>query len=51
MKKARRYTRAGVIDGFKLYELNNYDEIWIVKGILYRIDGKAEMHIIGQRQV
>ncbi|MFS1515096.1 hypothetical protein [Bacillus sp. SM2101] len=49
MKKTRRFTRTGVIEDCKLYELDNYHEVWIVKWILYRIDGKGEMHIIGQR--
>ncbi|MGM7684940.1 hypothetical protein ACSVDA_22800 [Cytobacillus sp. Hm23] len=49
MKKTRRFTQTGEIDGFKLYELDNYDEIWIVKGILYRIDEKCEKHLIGHR--
>ncbi|MGM7685261.1 hypothetical protein ACSVDA_24455 [Cytobacillus sp. Hm23] len=49
MKKTRRFTQTGEIEGFKLYELDNYDEIWIVKGSLYRIDRKGEMHLISQR--
>lgn len=39
MKKSKRFTRKGVIEGFRLYENpKTWEEVWIIQGQLYKID-------------
>lgn len=51
MKRKKRFTKLGILEGHKIYENpKTFDEIWISKGQLFKIDKEGNVYPIKQKE-